>query len=322
MAEELATVEPQDMAVFEESEDPSLVAVIALPGYDSVSDQKVLKSVRDIFKGFDYDSSGIKFADMDQLAVYTQDTMEDIRRVRKTAVASQLCQKAAIMARFWYLGATIDKALQNGDYGTGAVNKLAAALHKSIPYIYQIRAVATRLTAVDCYLLGMRDLDSTHLRKLAQVKDDATRRSIIAAFIDMVKDTSDSAKVEQAKKQLVSALNADQQSNAIDVGTSDPLNGGSEVAVTPEWQAAMRCMDDWSRMLRKPSGDEPIEELCNALAEFFITDRVPDAQLHLQELKDKATALKALMQAVKNNLDDAIQELDSVCAAGVTQAEK
>lgn len=313
MEEVLDKEETQAVPVVEETEDPSIAAVIALPGYDAMTDQKVIKSVKSLFNGFEYDAdAGGRFETTEQLATYTQNTMEDIKRVRKSSEATDLVNKAAIMARFWYLGSTINDALVKGNYGTGAVNKLATALRKSIPYIYQIRAVATKLTAVDCYLLGMRGLDSTHLRKLAQVKDDSVRSGIISAFIEAYSDTSDPSKIDKAKKQLVSAVNANQNISAEELGTSDPLNGGTDVLVSDEWHAAMRAMNEWTRMLKKPSSEAPTDALCNALADFYLKETVPDAEERLAEIKECAVALKALMQAVTNNLADAIKELDGL----------
>lgn len=310
---------PADPVLMDDNEDQALLATITLPGYNEVSEQQVLRSVKDIFKGFEHDGStaGGKFSDTDSLAQYMQHTMEDIRKVRLASEANQMCHKAAVMARFWYLGETIDNALVNGDYGTAAVNKLAAALMKSVPYIYQIRVVATKLTVVDCYLLGLRGLDSTHLRKLAQVKDDAVRRSIIDAFVEVFQDTSDPAKIDNAKKRLVAAINSQQVANAIDVEITDPFHGGTEVRVSEEYHAALCAMETWQKILKKAAQEESIESLCSVMADFYLPSSTPDAEARLEEFKAEAEKTKALMLSVRNNLDDAIEALDSASATGV-----
>ena len=314
---EEAMVVRQDEAIaaIDENEDANMTAVLKLPGYDSMTPTQVAKGVKDVFKGFDQaNAGGSTFADTAALADYAARTMEDIKKADSAATKSMVLFKAAALARFWYLGQTVNQALSNGQYGTGAVNKLATQLGKKVTYIYQLRAVATRLTVVDCYLLGLRMLDTTHLRKLSQVKDDAIRRGIIETFIAAVPDSSDKERYEAARAQLISALNAKQVETIDDVGTSDPLNGGTDTSVSPEYDAVIKQMVDWSKMLHKPSLEGPIEELCSALDNFFLSADVPDAEKRLATVKDTATAMKALMQSVKNNLDDAIRSLDSVMA--------
>ena len=56
MEEVLDKEETQAVPVVEETEDPSIAAVIALPGYDAMTDQKVIKSVKSLFNGFEYDA--------------------------------------------------------------------------------------------------------------------------------------------------------------------------------------------------------------------------------------------------------------------------
>ncbi len=304
----------------DENEDQTLCKGILLPTYDDMTDQKVLKNVRDIFKGFSFDSTdnyGVKFKDTEQLAEYVQASMEDITTCRSKAEASELIQRSASMARFWYMGAVLDKALTEGAYGTAASNKLAVALKKSVPYIYQIRAVATKLTVTDCYLLGMRGCDSTILRKLAQIKDDEIRKGIIKAFIEMYINTADRNQLLAARKALVNAINADQKTDFIEVSTSDPVAGGSNILVSPEYQAVVSELNSWTKMLKKASQEATITKFCNATASFYLTKEAPDAEKHMEEVKTFAETVRQLIATVKANLADAESELQSLQATEV-----
>lgn len=193
---DLELQQEQQVTVIEdtEQEDSMLVEGILLPTYEDLTEQNVLKNVREVFHGFSFDSTenfGKRFQDINQLAQYVEASSTDIKACRRKAETADLLQRAAAMARFWYLGTVLDRALKQGSYGTSASGKLASLLGKAVSYIYQIRAVAERLTVTDCYLLGMRGCDSTTLRQLAQIRDDATRSAVIKAFIDSFVDTSD-----------------------------------------------------------------------------------------------------------------------------------
>ena len=310
--------------ITEEGEDQSLVDVIALPTYDDLTDAKVLGNVKDVFKGFDYDTNenmGKKFEDTSALAEYVHNSMQDIRTVRYRAEASELLQKGAAMARFWYIGDSMNKALIQGDYGTSAYNKLATEMRKSVPYIYQIRAVATKLTVTDCYLLGIRGCDSTTLRKLAQVKDDTMRTSILRAFVDLVKDTSDRDVMEAAKRNLVAAINMDQKTDFLDVSTSDPSQGGGEVNVTIEYQEVMQQLGKWQKMLKKPIDGDTCDAFYNALEGFYMSETTPDAEHRLDEVVGEAEKTKAVMEATITVLKDNILQIESLTATAITDSE-
>jgi len=302
----IALAEEKPMALVEQ-EDASLASNIALPAYKDVDDGKVARSVKDVFKGFST-ATDIKFNTVDDLGNYVEQAMSSIKEARQTSEAADLCNRAAAMARVWYLGATIDKSLTSSNYGANASQRLATKLHRSVPWIYQIRAVSTKLSVVDCYLLGVRGLGSKHLCRLAQVKDDATRRGIIDTFVSMVK-TSDPVQMEEARKAFVTAVNNDQKKNTLDMESTDPYNGGTAELVSPEYSQLIKAINTWSGWLKKPAAETNIEELCRAASDFFLPASLPDAQSRLDEVKGAALELRALMTTVKNNLEDAIRDL-------------
>lgn len=322
MANEELTKVQDELVVLHvnEAEDPRMSAKIELPDYGSVSEQKVLKSVKDVFKGFDYTAGmSMGFSGTDDLAQYTINTMEDIKNVSQTARVNQIYHKAAVLARFWYLSDAINTALNKGEYGTNAVNKLANAMHLSVPYIYHMRSVATRLSVVDCFLLGTRDLDTSHLRKLAQVKDDSVRKAIIKAFLDCYKDTSNPEVAAEAKKQFVAAVNSNLNTTAIELGTSDPLNGGSDIEVSPEYTEMDKQLGSWISLAKKFCNEKSLDAFVNASESFFITEETPDAEERLDEIKEKAQELTNLLVAVQGSIATLTTELDSLQGVDVTE---
>jgi len=325
MSEDLEKITNDEQVILHENEaeDPSLSEAIVLPGYDTVSEQKVIKSVKDVFKGFDY-TAGISlgFADTEGLAEYTRNTMDDIKAVSKATRVNQIYHKAAVLSRFWYLSDAINTALSKGEYGTNAVNKLATSLHKSVPYIYHLRAVATRLSVVDCFLLGTRDLDTSHLRKLAQVKDDTVRGAIIQAFLKEYSDTSDPEVAVRAKKQFVAAVNSNLNTTAIELGTSDPLHGGSEIEVSEEYSEMSSQLQLWTNIAKKASNGDAVDAFVKASESFYITDETPDAEDRLSDIQERAQDLRNLLDAVKAAADSIQREIDSLTGVEVTKKEE
>lgn len=291
---------------------------VPLPGYDQVTDKEVNKSVKDIFKGFDPASTTAVFADDDALATYAQNTMNDILEMRKKVDGSQMLYKGAMLARFWYLGKTIGNALDNGNYGANVIQKLMVSLGKSQSYIYQIRRVADKIALVDCYLLGMRGLESSDLRKLAYVREDTLRKQLITSYIESIKDGDNVGKIDKARRELKAALLADRNADAIDVGTSDPNNGGTEIEVTPEWNDAIQTIRKWHK-LAKPQTDET---MCNnsvaALGNFYLPKDTPDAEARLAELKMAAEDTAAALRIAKQNIEQIITELDSLAGVALS----
>ena len=305
----VAVVDSNLPALDDERED---IAGIALPGYDITSEKEVTKTVQRVFKGFDPASVTAQFADGDAFVDYAKRSMTDIIEARRTSDATQLLARGASLARFWYLGKTIDTALSGGGYGANVIQRLTTELGKSQSYVYQIKQVAVKLTLVDCYLLGMRGLESSDLRKLAYVKDDKLRRQLIESYISAITDTGDTAKMEKARKALKAAILADRQADAIQLGASDPNNGGSEVEVSEEWAAAMSTIRSWNKATKQLVNETHVNESIAALANFYLDEDVPDAQRRLDELKMAAEDTRVQLDAAKKAIDDIIKELDSL----------
>lgn len=321
---QVVVAEQYDASLESNAEDPSLYAGMTLPTMDDINDQIVYKSVKDVCRGFSFDPNEMmdkKFRDIDQIANYVLATEEDIRNMCHEAEANDRLKHAAAIARFWYMAYSIDKALKEGDYGTGSSTKIAAKLHKSIPMVYSIRQVGSRLTATECYLLGLRKISSTTLRRLAALEDADHRKGLINAFVNAYSDTQDMETCEKAKKQFIAAVNMGLDPKFLETSTSDPVAGGSAIEVSELYTEIMKRFGELERPLKKINGEVFIEAFCKACGDFSMTDSVPDAEEHVADVKAAAERLKTMCLAAKNNLDDAIRELDSISGVEVISNE-
>jgi hypothetical protein len=83
----------------------------------------------------------------------------------------------------------------------------------------------------------------------------------------------------------------------------------------------MQSFGTLEKVLKKLNGETFIESFCKNCGDFSITDSVPDAEEHVENVKDAASRLKTMCLAAKNNLDDAIRELDSISGVEVITDE-
>lgn len=306
-------------------EDDRLMQTINLPTYSDVTDQKVLKSVRDLFKGFDFDPTGniaAVFEKPESLSGFIQRTFDEISRVTSMQRGNVACSNAAAMSRLWYMSNYLNRALDQGAYGTAVYNKLHQDLGISVGYIYQLRAISTNLSVTDCYLLGLRGITSSTLRRLAyKVKDADKRKAMIKAFVDELPKLMDTSIMERAKRKFIAAINGDSAEDFEAASTTDPSAGGAGYEVSPEYDDLKAHIELWTKMLKKPSQDEPCETFCNAAANFYIGAYLPEAEKHLATMKENIASFKAIIATVKNNLDDIVKELESVEKGSVLQNE-
>lgn len=312
----------QDASLITEDQDETC-SNLELPTYKDVTEATIARSMRDMFKGFSCDANvdiAKEFKDIDQLAGYANKTLEDIRDVQNNGESAKIMHTSVALTRFWYLGRDIDNALKSSVYGNGACNKLAAKMKKSVPYIYQLRDVAKQLTKEDCFLLGTRGCTTTTLRRLAQIKDRDVAKQIISAFITDTQDTSDVTKMERATRAFKAAINdACKKVNLLDQSTTNPeeVVDDPSVLVNPSYGEAIKVVDDLERKLKKMTSEEYVCKVCDTLADFAITESVPNAQQRLDEFKARITEVQAMVKVVTEYLADIDRELTSVAKVQV-----
>jgi len=299
-------------------------ACIALPTYEDTTPEKVFKNMREVFKGFTYDEAddGSEFTTVDSLAEYVQASLDDIREAQTIGETAKMVNTSAALARFWVTGDKVDKALKNAHYGNGACNQLAAKLKKSVPYIYQLRDVAKQLTVQDCFLLGIRGCTTTHLRKLAQIKDPDTCKQIIAAFIADTTDTSDVTRIERATRAFKAAINdACKKVNLLQQSTTNPdeIVEDPSLLVNPSYGAAIKALDEFEKKIRKNITEDLVYSVCDAADDFGISASVPNAQEHLDNLKNRVGEIKKLIESTQDYLQTITDHLTSLEHAKVNK---
>ena len=301
---------------------------LALPTFADVTDEKVMAEVRRVFGGFTYNDTADysqEFKDPEAVADYVDDCLDQIKEKQTQGTAVKLTNSSAALAYFWFLGARINNVLEHAKYGNGAVNKIAARMKKSVPFIYQIRAVATNLTRQDAFLLGMRECCSTTtLRKLAQIRDDDRRRQIIDIFINDTQDMSDAPKMERAVKAFRMAINeALKHVDTIDQDTTNPTAVVDDTAelVNASYAAAMDAIRLLNGATKKLAAEETVYKICDAMGDLAITESVPDAEDWLATIKEEITAAKEHAEAARSNLDDILRELESALHIEVLRNE-
>lgn len=301
---------------------------LPLPTYADVTDDKIMLEVRRVFGGFTYDDTtdySKEFKDPEEVADYADDCLGQIKDVQTQGTAVKLTKSSAALAYFWFLGAKINNVLEHAKYGNGAVNKIAARMKKSVPFVYQIRAVATNLTRQDAYLLGMRECCSTTtLRKLAQIRDADRRRQIIDVFINETQDMADATRMERAVKAFRMAINeALKHVDTIEQDTTNPeavVDSDAEL-VNASYAAAMEAIRLLNGATKKLAAEETVFKVCDAMGDLAITETVPNADDWLARIKEEITAAKNQALTAKSNIDDMLVELDSALQIEVLRNE-
>ena len=311
----------EDVLVFEEVQqgDALFSAGIALPGYEDTSDKKVLGAVRQTFKDFSYDATddaSRQFKDVDAIAQYMQASIEEINAARQMGDRLEVGRNAAITARFWYMAERINSALVSGKYGEGVSKQLSAKIKLAPSMIYSIRAVATKLTPSDCWLLGTRGCKPTHLRKLAAISDDGTRSAVISAFLSEASNTADTEALDKARKKLAAACNM-KQGDFGRLATSDPVNGGTEIDVSEEYTQGMKQLHTLEKLLRPLADVEKCIDMREAYGRIYVSDRVPDAEDKVGAVLLEADKILEMYERVVPHLNDLLAEVKSL-RAGLT----
>jgi hypothetical protein len=312
---ELQTTDSTDL-ITEEQDDTGLN--LALPTYNDVTDDKVLKLIRDVFTGFTFDSTADyskQFQAPEQLAQYMGATLEEIRDKQQIGAKVKLANTSAALGRFWCMGSVVNNTLEHAAYGNGACTQIAKLMGKSVPYVYQIRAVATQLSLQDCFLLGMRDgCSTTTLRRLAQIKDKERCKQIIKVFIDETQDMSDAPRIERATKAFKLAINeALKHVDMIEQDTTNPTAVGEDLAelVNASYAAAMEAIKLLKKETKKIATEETVYAICDALGDFAITEAVPDAEEWLRKFKEALQEAKDQAVQARSNIDDILTEVES-----------
>jgi len=294
---------------------------IELPGYDDVTEKKVMASIKSTFKDFTFDNGDTvadSLVDMDALAGYMKTSVDDICLAKRAIDRDSMARMAAMAGRFWCMSKVIGKALESGRYGEGAVTKLAVKTGYKPAMIYSIRSVSERLSLTDCWLMGARGCTSTHLRKLAAIPDDSVRASVIRAFLGAVSSTADRPLLEAARKQLTEACNRrDSIAFSEQLSTNPEIDDGSPEVETTEYEHGMETLKSLEKMLKPVVDNDKFVTLRDSMGNVFVGPHEDDAKRKVDDLKAAAENVLGMLRCANTHLVDLFTEVQSL-ANGLT----
>jgi hypothetical protein len=333
---EVATAEQANVAINEAQEDITeigdndvlITPNVDLPTRDDTTITRVMQVLKQNFDNFSFDVNedyAKKFNNLDDLISYTDRSFGDICKEREKTECFVRNRDGAAMARFWCACKVLsDVALSGKKYGDQAVKQYAAHRGISDSYLYQQINIARRLDIVDVFLLGTRGIETLYLRKLAGFKDDVTRQTIINSFLERYTSTVNKKDRDLAKKAFISAINASGK-NTKNIDAANPivaLASSEDFVPTPETEGVLAAVGSVSGMLKKLSRPEIMHDLEQYGDNFFMLDNTPDAEKQLAKVKEKATELRDLCEKSKDNLEFALQKLDSLLAVQLLPHEQ
>ena len=301
-----------------EEDDPTLLPSIRLPTMDETTISKVQTALKGSYDNFSCDPEedmSKRFSSVDEVASYASRTIKDIRDQDFKTESYSRTRKGAAMARLWWLCKTFDDVLSNGNkYGARVAEKLAAQLHLSKPYIYQLRTVYKRLSLVQAYLLGTRNIGTSVVRSIARIKDDTTRNTVLNEFFESYRDTANLKERDSALKKLRMALQAYSGKPCDELVANPTAELAQPSETTNEYEGVMTSMRGVSKMVARLASQESINNFEQYASNYFMREDTPGAEAMHQQVIEFATNLLAQCIDAQGNLEQIIQQLESLRA--------
>lgn len=302
---------------------------VQLPTYNEVNDRKVLGAVKQYFRDFHYepgDDLAAQYPTPERLAEYIDSGLDSMERVQETMDRDKVAMNAAICGRFWFMAHVIKTVLADAAYGEHGLKKVEALIkHKKWgqSMIYSVKKVADNLTSTDCWLLGARGATKDHLRKLANIKDDGTRKAIMQAFIETVSDTGNKDDAEKALKQFKSAINAARLApkQFAQLETSDPVQVMPEEDLFPGYTKGIDAMKTISKMVKDLLDNDKMVDVREAIEDMWVSASMPDAETRVDEAKEMAEARIEQLKDAAREISTLIASLETIQGLAVSEAE-
>ena len=306
--------------------DALMRAKITLPTYESVTEQRVAQELSSIFKGFVYDPDAAfekQFKTVDAIADYATACNAELKQIESTSKSQAIRYAGALMARRWYLGHVIHKTLDSASYGTDTAGNLANKMDISKSYLHQMKDVGRRLTVKDTYVLGMYDAGWSHIRSLATIQDDDTRKRIIEMYCASIPDWNDDVCKQKAKACLAAAILAAKKGDMIlDSTAPDSEEPAEDLAIkAPEYDAANKFLAKISKQLIFWTSDKVHDEAEKVFNECFIADDIPGAEEELGRFCTRATEALDALNKLTDMLPDLKVHLESLTSMSLTEVE-
>jgi hypothetical protein len=320
-ATDIMVAQAADVAVAEE--DDSML--IDLPTFEDVSDAVINKNMKVVFPGYCVNDGNqeLDFDTAEQIAEYADKTFKELDTVTKTSDAVMRLHNAAVAARFRDTCENIDNNMSKKDYGKATYNLLAARLGHSVPWVYQLRAVAKRLTRRECHLLGIRNISRTCIRDCAKIKDDDRRHLLIKTFVEETAGGKTRKELEALERKFRAAVTDAVNGSDVDVAaTSDPKALEEGPKVTEEYDALMEAFSTLKKALKIIGDEETMTTISEAMRNFYLMDSYPEAEKLMGSVHSDAEYLSKKFTEVSNDyIAQLIQDLDSVAHTQLQASE-
>lgn len=300
---------------------------LELPKYDELTDQKIIKEMKDVFHGFEFDEKQKPtdvFKTADQLENYAKEVVREIEVCDNDFKIEAVLKAAAISVKRWQFGWTIAKCLATNKYGADLAGKLAKAAGISTSYLYQYRAVGERLSMKDAYILGLYGLGWDLIRQLGAYEDDDIRQALIQNYVQSISDWNNTLIRDQARVALKNALdNLKRGGSQLDDSSNLSL---LEAAATfdkeaPEFIEAAKQVNKLASWLRALVKDKNIQPFMKASSDCFLMADTPGAEEQLAGFKESVNSTLELLKQVVEKLPLYEQELESLARLELTKPE-
>lgn len=301
------------------SENVSLsTTVLELPKYDELNNDKILKEMRAVFTGFDYDDKMKPqevFKTAEQVESYAKNVVHDIEEADNSFKIDAVLKAAAINAKRWHFGWVISRCLGSSAYGSNLAEKLAKAANISTSYLYQYRAVGDNLSMKDAYILGLYGLGWELTRQLAALNDDDTRKALIKEYVNSITDFNNSMIREQARLAVKKVLDnlkrcpqqLDDSSNLALIEAAENFDKDA-----PEFIACNKQVEQLKSGLRSIGKKKRAEPFLSATADCYLPAAVYQAEEHLEAFKVNVNETLELIKEVEELLPLYKSELESL----------
>lgn len=331
MPEELSKVELSDTAYELEPVDTAapaptdvedkddLTAVIQLPDYSKITENRVIRGMQNVFPGFEVPTeNSIESMGKDPAAIeeYIDQLQKDIVRGDLEEKSKIIESSAANSVRRWQLGYVIKSLTTSSKFSAEQEQGIRRVLHSHLgAAYYHYLKVGERLSIKDVYVLGMYDAGWGNIRSLAFVADADMRQLIIKSYCDSIVDWNDKRRRDAARKALSQAIKEAMAGGYDSLASSDPANliaTGEIEELAPEYKEALNLLEKLLKTFKKLGDENYIEQTCKTFSDYFIADDIEGAADLNQRVTEAAADLAELIENTQKQLPDLKEQLVSL----------
>ena len=304
---------------------------IGLPQYGAITEQRVVKEMQALFKGFSFDKD-LKITEMfktiDQIEVFAKEATSEINSAYIQCEMDEIMKSGAIAVRRWYFGWIVNKVLSEANYGEGVAKRIAASAGISEQYLYQYKDVGDRFDITDVYTLGIYKASWDMIRQLATIKDEGIRKTIISLYVDRIPDITDKVAIANASAAVLAAiqqLKSDQKQadKLLDVSNPKLLEQVANFEKdAPEYVEAYKVLTALRADLRKLVKQQRRENVMRACGDYFLMSDIINAEQRQLEIKAVAGEILEMLKTLEELIPLYHREVDSVMQSDLIEPEE